>query len=67
MQELIFNTTEKTVKLLESHNSTELFYYKNISTVRIVDGFYESIQVIENSKYPILRVPICNTNMIIEK
>jgi len=47
----------------------ESFY--NVSTVKIHDaGFYEIMQKTSedtNSAIPVMRVPIANTNMIIEK
>ena len=72
MQTLTFNTTTKEVKLLdESRGSSkviESFY--NVSTVKIEDGFYQVMQKTNedtNSAIPVMRVPISNTNMIIEK
>ncbi len=73
MQTLTFNTTTKEVKLLdESRGSSkviESFY--NVSTVKVQDaGFYEVMQKTSddtNSAIPVMRVPISNTNMIIEK
>ena len=73
MQTLTFNTTTKEVKLLdESRGSSkviESFY--NVSTVKMEgDGFYQVMQKTSddtNSAIPVMRVPISNTNMIIEK
>jgi hypothetical protein len=76
MQTLIFNTTKRTVELfsdmsgLNSYNgkNTPIYKFDNIPTVRVMtEGFYEVIQEEGTSKFPILRIPICNTNMIIEK
>lgn len=70
MQTLVFNTTTKTVKLIDSKNSTGslLMEYSNVPTVKVLDGFYEVIQSDEfDKKYPVLRVPMANTNMIINK
>ena len=72
MQTLTFNTTTKQVKLLDGPRGssvvTEIF--SNVSTVKIEDGFYQVMQKTSedtNSSIPVMRVPIANTNMIIEK
>lgn len=70
MQTLIFNTTTKTVKLIDSKNGmgSVLVEYGSVPTVKISEGYYEVIQSDEfEKKYPVLRVPIQNTNMVIEK
>ena len=72
MQTLTFNTTTKEVKLLDGHRgkSEVLETFINVSTVKFVDGFYQVMQKVNedsNSSYPVMRVPISNTNMIIEK
>jgi hypothetical protein len=70
MQTLVFNTTTKTVKLIDSKTGmgTVLLEYSSIPTVKVSEGYYEVIQSDEfEKKYPVLRVPIANTNMIINK
>lgn len=70
MQTLVFNTTTKTVKLIDSKTGmgSVLLEYSNIPTVKVSEGYYEVIQSDEfDKKYPILRVPIPLTNMIINK
>lgn len=67
MQELVFNSTKRTVKLCFDFKSTILYQFDNVPTVRMIDGCYEVIQEENDKKYPVLRVPINNTNMIIEK
>lgn len=70
MQTLIFNTTTKTVILFEgSANVTKVLQkLSDIPTVKIYDRFYEVVQKDQSDKiFPVLRVPICNTNMIIER
>jgi hypothetical protein len=73
MQTLTFNTTTKTVTLLDGPKgkSTILESFHNVSTVKVHDaGFYEIMQKTSedtNSAIPVMRVPITNTNMIIEK
>jgi hypothetical protein len=73
MQTLTFNTTTKQVQLLNSErdNSKVLESFNSISTVKVHDaGFYEVMQKTNedtNSAIPVMRVPIANTNMIIEK
>jgi len=72
MQTLTFNTTTKEVKLLDgprgSSKVIESFY--NVSTVKVNVAHYEIMQKTNddtNSAIPVMRVPISNTNMIIEK
>lgn len=70
MQTLIFNTTTKTVKLYEGKmtNSEILSVFENVPTVRVSESHYEVMQKDEFEKsFPVLRVPICNTNMFINK
>ena len=73
MQTLTFNTTTKEVRLLtaERDYSKVLEAFGNVSTVKCSDlGFYEVMQRPSEdsiSTIPVLRVPIANTNMIIEK
>lgn len=70
MQTLIFNTTTKTIKVLEGNTGkgTILMEMESIPTVKVLEGYYEVIQSDEfEKKYPILRLPISNTNMIITK
>lgn len=76
MQTLVFNTTKRTVEVFSdisgsnSYNQkdTPIYKFDNVPTVRVMmEGFYEVIQEEGTSKFPILRVPISNTNMIIEK
>ena len=70
MQRLVFNTTLKTVKLYSKNESASgvIFYYDNIPTVQVMANYYE---VYENDsdgkKVPVLRIPICGTNMKIVK
>jgi hypothetical protein len=73
MQTLTFNTTTKQVYLLSAARgeSTVLVSFDNVSTVKCSDlGFYEIMRKTSEdstSAIPVLRVPIANTNMIIEK
>ena len=73
MQTLIFNTTTKQVKLLsgEKGASTVLESFEKISTVKCSElGFYEVMQKMGEESYtsiPVMRLPIANTNMFIEK
>ena len=69
-QLLLFNSTEKTVVLLSGFGSgDELIKFDNVPTVRITeDGYYEVMQRTDGtSAVPVLRVPIANTNMLIQK
>lgn len=76
MQTLIFQTTTKTVQLLSGPrgDSKVLETYENVPTVKIhPDGYYEVMQRTDDdissisSTIPVLRVPITNTNMLIQK
>ena len=72
MQTLTFNTTTKQVQLLDGPrgSSTVIELFNNVSTVKTEDGFYQVMQKTSedtNSSLPVMRVPIANTNMIIEK
>jgi hypothetical protein len=81
MQTLTFNTTTKQVQLLDgprgssgtsssSGSSTVIESFNNVSTVKVNVAHYEIMQKVNedsNSTYPVMRVPISNTNMIIVK
>lgn len=73
MQTLIFNTTTKRVQLLSGSrgDSKVLETFENVSTVKCSElGFYEVMQKQDeetNSSIPVMRVPISNTNMLIQK
>jgi hypothetical protein len=71
MQTLIFNTSKKTIRLLDGSrgNSKEIETFERIKTVKVLVNSYEAIQTpLEEhlNPVPVLRVPISNTNMIIE-
>ena len=71
MQTLIFNTNKKTLQLLSGSRgeSKILETFDRIKTVKILVSCYEAIQTpLEPhlNPIPVLRVPISNTNMIIE-
>jgi hypothetical protein len=71
MQTLIFNTSKKTIRLLDGSrgNSKEIETFERIKTVKVLVSSYEAIQTpLEEhlNPVPVLRVPISNTNMIIE-
>jgi hypothetical protein len=70
MQTLIFNTSKKTIRLLDGSrgNSKEIETFERIKTVKVLVSSYEAIQTpLEEhlNPVPVLRVPISNTNMII--
>ena len=73
MQTLIFNTTTKRVQLLSGTrgDSKVLETFENVSTVKCSElGFYEVMQKQNeetNSSIPVMRSPISNTNMLIQK
>lgn len=70
MQTLIFNTSTKEIKLYQesAEQSEILAYLSNVPTVKVLEGYYEVMQKDEFDKnYPVLRLPIANTNMFIKK
>ena len=71
MQTLIFNTTTKSIKVYENYSSENqkiLMEMTSIPTVKVCEGYYEVIQSDEfEKKFPVLRLPISNTNMVITK
>ena len=68
IQVLVFNSTEKTVTLNKGFEGQRLGF-DNVPTVRVESGYYEVMQKSgENGGVvPVLRVPIANTNMLIQK
>jgi|LakMenEpi03Aug12_release.lakeMendotaPanAssembly.Ray.scaffolds.fasta_scaffold45270_4 hypothetical protein len=72
MQTLIFNTATKQVRLLNGprDNARVLEIFENVSTVRVEVNYYEVMQknsTEEDAKsIPVMRVPISNTNMILQ-
>ena len=70
MQTLLFNTTEKTVRLYEGlkPEGTLICKFNSVPTVKIYDGYYEVKQKDEDEKtYPVARFPVSITNMFIDK
>jgi hypothetical protein len=69
MQTLIFNTTKKTVQLFSDSRVSGIVLetFDNVPTVKIETEYYEVIQTTDTGKVPVLRVPISNTNMLIER
>jgi hypothetical protein len=65
----MFNSTTKKVQLLSGSRKSGILLetFDNVSTVRILEGYYEVIQIQGEQKFPVLRVPISNTNMLIQK
>jgi hypothetical protein len=71
-QTLVFDTTEKIATLHQGllKNDSVIFEFKNVPTVKVENGYYEVMQKSEGSSsavVPVLRVPIANTNMLIQK
>ena len=70
-QLLLFNSTEKTVVLSSGFGKGDvLIKFDNVPTVKVEDGYYEVMQKTQEnstSARPVLRVPIANTNMLIQK
>ena len=69
MQTLTFNSTTKKVQLLSGSrgDSKLLENFEDVPTVKIMDGYYEVMQIQGEQKVPVLRVPMANTNMLIQK
>jgi hypothetical protein len=67
MQTLVFNSTDKTAVLQEGFRGTELLNFKDVPTVKVENGYYEVMQIQGEQKVPVLRVPMANTNMLIQK
>jgi hypothetical protein len=71
MQTLTFNSTTKKVQLLSGSrgDSKVLETFDNVPTVKVENGYYEVMQKLEENGgvVPVLRVPIANTNMTIQK
>lgn len=71
MQTLTFNSTTRTVRLWvgTKGDSKLLETFENVPTVKVENGYYEVMQKSgENGGVvPVLRVPISNTNMLIQK
>jgi len=66
MQKLTFNTTKKTVEVIVE--GVQEFYFENVPTVKVADGYYEVLQTGDDDRTtPVLRVPINQTNMVIER
>lgn len=68
MQELTFNTTLKTAKVIFENGEERIF--DDVPTVKVrPEGFYEIMQkdMDDDKQYPVYRTPIANTNMSIEK
>ena len=71
MQTLTFNSTTKKVQLLSGSRESGMLLetFDNVPTVKVENGYYEVMQKLEENGgvVPVLRVPIANTNMTIQK
>ena len=71
MQTLTFNSTTKKVQLLSGSRESGMLLetFDNVPTVKVENGYYEVMQKLEETGgvVPVLRVPIANTNMLIQK
>ena len=72
MQTLVFNTQTKTVTVYEAkdESSAILYQFTEVPTVKVLDGFYEVMRKQTNegteTRVPVARFPITNTNMLIK-
>jgi len=69
-QLLLFNSTKKTVELSSGFGAgDQLISFDNVPTVKVENGYYEVMQ--KSGEYtgvvPVLRVPMANTNMLIQR
>lgn len=68
MQTLLFNTQTKKATLYKAEEETTILYsLENIKTIQVIEsGYYELFQIIKKDdtekSYPVLRVPIAQTN-----
>ena len=69
MQTLTFNSTTKKVQLLSGSRESGMLLetFDDVPTVKVENGYYEVMQKTETGVVPVLRVPIANTNMLIQK
>jgi hypothetical protein len=71
MQTLMFNSTIKRVQLWDGlvGNSKLIQTFDNVPTVKVENGYYEVMQKLEETGgvVPVLRVPMANTNMFIQR
>jgi len=71
MQTLMFNSTIKRVQLWDgSRGDSKLIEtFDNVPTVKVENGYYEVMQKSgENGGVvPVLRVPMANTNILIQR
>jgi hypothetical protein len=69
MQTLTFNSTTKKVQLLSGSRESAMLLetFDNVPTVKVENGYYEVMQIQGEQKVPVLRVPMANTNMLIQK
>lgn len=72
MQTLVFNTTTKTVIVYAGsrHDSKMLFTFLDVPTVKVLENHYEVMVKVNldgsDTRVPVGRFPISNTNMLIE-
>ena len=69
MQTLTFNSTTKKVQLLSGSRESGMLLetFDNVPTVKVENGYYEVVQIQGEQKVPVLRVPMANTNMLIQR
>lgn len=70
LQTLVFNTKTKSVVVYEGEQHSKILYtFLDVPTVKVLDAFYEVIVKVSTeegeSRLPVGRFPISNTNMLI--
>lgn len=67
---ITFNTTNKTVKILNTVDK-QIYEYSDVPTVKVREGFYEVMQkdssLSNEVQIPVCRLPISQTIMFINK
>lgn len=72
MQTLVFNTKTKTVTVYEGQpeKSNIMYSFTDVPTVKVLNSHYEVMRKTFNGEsdmtVPVARVPIANTNMLIQ-
>ena len=71
MQTLVFNTKTKSVVVYEGEQHSKILYtFLDVPTVKVLDAYYEVMVKVSTeegeSRLPVGRFPIANSNMLIQ-